>query len=132
LWRFIHVTSSQIFLVSRFFQIRANQARSRDDHFRKFHCFEQSPPCKSRARRRKSPHRAIHQPQKISPMAATPSKDYKRREREQRKLDKRMARESAKDQELAAKQAAEEAIQARLEAEFEAELAAEREGHLVA
>jgi hypothetical protein len=35
-------------------------------------------------------------------MAVTPSKDYKRREREQRKLDKRMAREAAKSSELEA------------------------------
>lgn len=73
-------------------------------------------------------------------MAVTPSKDYKRREREQRKLDKRMAREAAKDQELADRQAAAEdaepltpeEIQARLEAEFEAELEAERQSQKVA
>lgn len=73
-------------------------------------------------------------------MAATPSKDYKRREREQRKLDKRIARESAKmqeieDQQLAAEEAAKqtpEGIQAALEAEFEAELEAERQSQRVA
>lgn len=77
-------------------------------------------------------------------MAVTPSKDYKRREREQRKLDKRMAREATKMQEfetqqLAAEAAAEEAAkqsviddQAKLEAEFEAELEAERQAQLVA
>jgi hypothetical protein len=73
-------------------------------------------------------------------MAATPSKDYKRREREQRKLDKRMARDAAKDQELEAQRVdAEEAlkqtdeyIQAKLEADFEAELEAERESQKVA
>ena len=73
-------------------------------------------------------------------MAVTPSKDYKRREREQRKLDKRMAREAVKDQELAAAQTAaedaynssEEGIKAKQEAEFEAELEAEREAQLVA
>jgi len=77
-------------------------------------------------------------------MAVTPSKDYKRREREQRKLDKRMAREAAKEQELAAQQAAaqaaaqeaydnsEEGIKAKQEAEFEAELEAERQSQKVA
>ncbi|MEO5713068.1 MAG: hypothetical protein ABIT37_06230 [Luteolibacter sp.] len=82
-------------------------------------------------------------------MAVTPSKDYKRREREQRKLDKRMARDAAKDQELAAQQtaaqqtaaqaaaeeayhASEEGIKAKQEADFEAELAAEREAQKVA
>lgn len=81
---------------------------------------------------------------KDSAMAVTPSKDYKRREREQRKLDKRMAREATKMQEfetqqLAAEAAAEEAAkqsviddQAKLEAEFEAELEAERQAQLVA
>ena len=39
-------------------------------------------------------------------MAVTPSKDYKRREREQRKLDKRMAREAAKAEKIAAEEAA--------------------------
>ena len=73
-------------------------------------------------------------------MAVTPSKDYKRREREQRKLDKRMARDAAKDLELAARHAAAqeaepctpEEIQAKLEAEFEAELEAERQSQRVA
>lgn len=77
-------------------------------------------------------------------MAVTPSKDYKRREREQRKFDKRMARDAAKAQELEAQQAAaqtaaEEAakqsevdLQARLEAEFEAELEAESKSLMVA
>ncbi|MEN8694589.1 MAG: hypothetical protein ACN4GG_10910 [Akkermansiaceae bacterium] len=35
-------------------------------------------------------------------MAYTPSKDYKRREREQKKLEKRMAREAAKQEKKAA------------------------------
>ncbi|MEO7098923.1 MAG: hypothetical protein ABI162_06145 [Luteolibacter sp.] len=77
-------------------------------------------------------------------MAVTPSKDYKRREREQRKLDKRMARDAAKAlefeaQQVAAEAAAEEAakksetdLQAKLEAEFEAELEAERKSQMVA
>jgi len=77
-------------------------------------------------------------------MAVTPSKDYKRREREQRKFDKRNARDAAKDIEFAAQQVAAEAaaveavkkseadIQAKLEADFEAELEAERESQLVA
>jgi hypothetical protein len=73
-------------------------------------------------------------------MAVTPSKDYKRREREQRKLDKRMAREAARDQELQAQQDAaeasrpltEEEILAKQEAEFEAELEAERQAEMVA
>ncbi|MDP3850710.1 MAG: hypothetical protein Q8Q59_09420 [Luteolibacter sp.] len=77
-------------------------------------------------------------------MAVTPSKDYKRREREQRKLDKRMAREAAKiqeleDQQVAAQAAAEAAVkqdaadlQAKLEADFEAELEAERKSQKVA
>jgi hypothetical protein len=39
-------------------------------------------------------------------MAVTPSKDYRRREREQKKLEKRIAREAAKAEKLiAAKQA---------------------------
>ena len=42
-------------------------------------------------------------------MASTPSKDYKRRERKQRKFDKRMAREAAKAENLAAEHAAEDA-----------------------
>ena len=74
-------------------------------------------------------------------MASTPSKDYKRREREQRKFDKRMAREAAKAEKLAAQYAAEDAaekaaaeeaakkseaeLKAKEEAEFEAELEAE-------
>ena len=41
-------------------------------------------------------------------MAVTPSKDYKRREREQRKFDKRVAREAARAVELEAQQAAAE------------------------
>ena len=69
------------------------------------------------------------------PMASTPSKDHKRREREQKKIDKRRAREEAKAEKLKAEQAAaEEAAkppeldaEARMEAEFEAELAAEAE-----
>jgi len=90
------------------------------------------------------PVTSIQQQGKISPMAVTPSKDYKRREREQRKLDKRMARDAAKEQQLedqrvAAQAAGAEAfdtseagIQARLEAEFEAELEAERQSQMVA
>ncbi|MEP2777415.1 MAG: hypothetical protein ABJQ29_01070 [Luteolibacter sp.] len=70
-------------------------------------------------------------------MAFTPSKDHKRREREQKKLDKRLAREEAKAEQLEAKRAEEEAAEvaaieaARLasmtpeEIEFEALLAAE-------
>jgi hypothetical protein len=77
-------------------------------------------------------------------MAVTPSKDYKRREREQRKLDKRIAREDAKIAELEVQQIAAEAaaieavkndeaaLQAKLEADFEAELEAERQTQLVA
>jgi len=77
-------------------------------------------------------------------MAATPSKDYKRREREQRKFDKRVAREASKSLEVdalqvAAQAAAEEALQqseadlqAKLEAEFEAELEAENQSLKVA
>ena len=80
----------------------------------------------------------------VLPMAVTPSKDYKRREREQRKLDKRMSRDAARCQELEAQQAAaqaaaeeaynasEEGIRAKLEAEFEAELEAERKAQRVA
>ncbi len=41
-------------------------------------------------------------------MAATPSKDYKRREREQKKLEKRMAREAAKAEKVAAERVAEQ------------------------
>jgi len=63
-------------------------------------------------------------------MAVTPSKDYKRREREQRKLDKRMAKEAARAQELEdaekLRPKTEEELQAEAEAEFEAELEAER------
>lgn len=67
------------------------------------------------------------------PMAFTPSKDQKRREREQKKLDKRMAREDARAEKLEALQLAaeadieltEEQIQAKIEADFEAELEAE-------
>ena len=43
-------------------------------------------------------------------MASTPSKDHKRREREQKKLDKRLAREAAKNEKLEAKFAAEELL----------------------
>ena len=39
-------------------------------------------------------------------MAFTPSKDYKRREREQKKAEKRMAREAAKAEKKAAGRAA--------------------------
>jgi uncharacterized protein YlxW (UPF0749 family) len=83
----------------------------------------------------------IFQPREA--MAVTPSKDYKRRAREQRKLEKAMARQAAKAEKLAAKRAAQEAEelaaaeeeakkqaaeeQARIEAEFEAELKAEAE-----
>ncbi|RYD85720.1 MAG: hypothetical protein EOP84_01540 [Verrucomicrobiaceae bacterium] len=75
--------------------------------------------------------------QRPTDMAFTPSKDAKRREREQKKMDKRLARDEEKAQKLAAQRAAEEAaandtsnmteaeIQAKLEADFEAELAAE-------
>ena len=84
------------------------------------------------------------QRRKISLMAVTPSKDYKRREREQRKLDKRIARDAAKEQELAAQRAAaqaaaeeafnasEEGIKAKLESDFEAELEAECRSQKVA
>ena len=70
-------------------------------------------------------------------MAYTPSKDHRRREREQKKADKRRAREEAKAEkltaekvaaELAAEEAAKQAAaekQAQLDAEFEAEFAAE-------
>ena len=76
-------------------------------------------------------------------MAFTPSKDQRRRDREQKKRDKRLARENARIEKLeaerAATKAAEEAaaleafyktpegILAKEEAEFEAELAAEAE-----
>lgn len=71
-------------------------------------------------------------------MAFTPSKDHKRREREQKKLDKRFAREAAKAQALVDKEAEEKAAaEAALkkseddalkkeETDFEAELEAER------
>jgi hypothetical protein len=70
-------------------------------------------------------------------MAFTPSKDQRRRDREQKKIDKRFNREGAKAEKLAAQQAAEkEAAEAAIkqraadiiakeEADFEAELAAE-------
>ena len=74
-------------------------------------------------------------------MAFTPSKDQKRRDREQRKKDKRLARENARIEKLAAEQAATQAaeeaaaleafyktpegIKAKEEADFEVELAAE-------
>ncbi len=73
-------------------------------------------------------------------MAFTPSKDQRRRDREQKKKDKRLARENAKIEKLAAQKAAEEAaaleafnkseagIRAKEEADFEAELAAEAAG----
>ena len=52
-------------------------------------------------------------------MASTPSKDYKRLEREQKKRDKRMAREEAKAEKL---RVAEEAkVKAAEEAETETE-----------
>jgi len=40
------------------------------------------------------------------PMAYTPSKEYKRREREQKKLEKRMARDAAKAEKKAEQEAA--------------------------
>jgi len=70
-------------------------------------------------------------------MAFTPCKDHKRREREQKKMDKRVARDEARAEQLLVKQAEDEAAdiaaieEARLagmsreEIEFEAELAAE-------
>ncbi|MBG7606698.1 MAG: hypothetical protein IZT59_01510 [Verrucomicrobia bacterium] len=70
-------------------------------------------------------------------MAFTPSKDHKRREREQKKLDKKFARDEAKAEQLLVKQAEDEAAEvAAIEAErlagmtqeeieFEQELAAE-------
>ena len=42
------------------------------------------------------------------PMAFTPSKDHRRREREQKKADKRRARKEAKAEKLAAEKAAAE------------------------
>ena len=67
------------------------------------------------------------------PMANTPSKDHKRRERELKKMYKRQAREEAKAakkaaQELAAAEAVQKAAeeeQAKRDAEFEAAFAAE-------
>ena len=41
-------------------------------------------------------------------MAFTPCKDHKRREREQKKMDKRIAREEAKFEQLQVKQAEDE------------------------
>ena len=77
-------------------------------------------------------------------MAFTPSKDQKRRDREQKKIDKRIAREAAKMEKVAAEKAeaeaaeeaaaleafykTEEGIKAKEEADFEAELAAEAAG----
>lgn len=77
-------------------------------------------------------------------MAVTPSKDQKRRDREQKKKEKRLAREHAKIEKLSAEKAAsqeaeeaaaleafcktEEGIKAKEEADFEAELAAEAAG----
>lgn len=70
-------------------------------------------------------------------MAFTPSKDQRRRDREQKKIDKRLNRDTAKVEKLEAEKAAEEAaaaaaikqaaadIIAKEEADFEAELAAE-------
>jgi hypothetical protein len=87
-------------------------------------------------RRRNSIGKRSHN-DKGYPMASTPSKDYRRREREQKKADKRRAREEAKAEKLAAEKAAaelaaEEAakqaaadLEAKIEAEFEAELQAE-------
>jgi hypothetical protein len=99
-------------------------------------------PCAGRCFLRNGPDEptTVHQQTRILLMAVTPSKDYKRREREQRKLDKRMAREAAKSSELEAQQAAADAaeasseagIQAKLEADFEAELKAELEASMVA
>ncbi|MDG2305508.1 MAG: hypothetical protein P8R42_12845 [Candidatus Binatia bacterium] len=75
---------------------------------------------------------------RVSPMAVTPSKNYKRQEREQRKIEKRMARDAAKAEKLQAQRVAEEnaAKEATLKSEeeakkteeedFEAELEAER------
>ncbi|MEJ6578878.1 MAG: hypothetical protein QNL33_10290 [Akkermansiaceae bacterium] len=72
-------------------------------------------------------------------MAYTPSKDYKRREREQKKLDKRLARDAAKAEAQATQKIEDEAAEAaatekeRLagmteeEIEFEALLKAEEE-----
>ncbi len=72
-------------------------------------------------------------------MAYTPSKDYKRREREQKKLDKRLARDTAKAEAQATQKIEDEAAEAaatekeRLagmteeEIEFEALLKAEEE-----
>jgi hypothetical protein len=57
-------------------------------------------------------------------MAVTPSKDYKRREREQRKFDKRMAREAAKTLEAAAQQVAAQAAAEEAAKKSEADLQA--------
>jgi hypothetical protein len=102
--------------------------------------YEAADTLKSAPKRDRRTGHPIQQTRRDSPMAVTPSKDYKRREREQRKLDKRMAREAARAAEaearqIAAEEAAEESeeeIQARLEAEFEAELEAERKAMMVA
>ncbi len=75
-------------------------------------------------------------------MAFTPCKDHKRREREQKKMDKRIAREEAKAEALLIKQAEAEAAElaaieeARLagmtqeEIDFEKELAEEEAAKL--
>lgn len=75
-------------------------------------------------------------------MAFTPSKDHKRREREQKKLDKRLAREEERAVQVAAKQDEEEAAEAAAieaakyagmseeEIAFEKELEAEEAGQL--
>jgi hypothetical protein len=75
--------------------------------------------------------------QKDYTMAFTPSKDQRRRDREQKKKDKIFARETAKIEQLAAQKVADEAaaaeailasaaaVIAQEEADFEAELAAE-------
>jgi hypothetical protein len=73
-------------------------------------------------------------------MATTPSKDHKRREREQKKLYKRQARQEAKaakksGDELAAADAVQmtaDEKQAQLDAEFEAEFARELEAEALA
>ena len=88
--------------------------------------------------------KSLQELQKENTMAFTPSKDQRRRDREQKKKDKRLAREAAKaekvEAEKAAAKAAEEAaaleafyktpegIKAKEEADFEAELAAEAAG----
>lgn len=75
-------------------------------------------------------------------MAFTPSKDQKRREREQKKMDKRIARDEAKSQQLADKQAEDDTAEAAAietakyegmtaeEIEFEKELEAEGSAQL--